>query len=121
MRKKAIPRIDVPMEELERVLVRARKELLDEEGYVMLKASLETSAIWSSWWRTRTLRFIDCGRCCSARARRRPARCCRPMVPRGKQKIQPLTRRCQHVHVYGGKLSYATGSRIGSPASTFMS
>lgn len=42
MRKKAIPRIDVPMEELEKVLERARKEPLDEEGYAKLKASLET-------------------------------------------------------------------------------
>ncbi len=42
MSKKAIPRIDVPMEELEKVLERARKEPLDEEGYAKLKASLET-------------------------------------------------------------------------------
>lgn len=42
MRKRAIPRIDVPMEELEKVLERARKEPLDEEGYAKLKASLET-------------------------------------------------------------------------------
>ena len=42
MRKKTIPRIDVPMEELEKVLERARKEPLDEEGYAKLKASLET-------------------------------------------------------------------------------
>ncbi len=42
MRKKAIPRIEVPMEELEKVLERARKEPLDEEGYAKLKASLET-------------------------------------------------------------------------------
>jgi transposase len=42
MRKKAIPRIDVPMEGLEKVLERARKEPLDEEGYAKLKASLET-------------------------------------------------------------------------------
>jgi transposase len=42
MRKKAIPRIDVPMEELEKVLERARKEPLDQEGYAKLKASLET-------------------------------------------------------------------------------
>ena len=42
MSKKATPRIDVPMEELERVLERARKEPLDEEGYAKLKASLET-------------------------------------------------------------------------------
>src|SRR5438552_3685263 len=42
MSKKAIPRIDVRMEELEKVLERARKEPLDEEGYAKLKASLET-------------------------------------------------------------------------------
>jgi hypothetical protein len=42
MRKRAIPRIDVPMEELEKVLERARKEPFDEEGYAKLKASLET-------------------------------------------------------------------------------
>jgi transposase len=42
MRKKAIPRIDVAMEELEKVLERARKEPLDQEGYAKLKASLET-------------------------------------------------------------------------------
>src|SRR2546421_5164069 len=42
MSKKAIPRIDVPMEELEKVLERARKEPPDEEGYAKLKASLET-------------------------------------------------------------------------------
>ncbi len=42
MSKKAIPRIDVPMEELEKVLERARKEPLDEQGYAKLKASLET-------------------------------------------------------------------------------
>jgi transposase len=42
MRKKAIPRIDIAMEELEKVLERARKEPLDQEGYAKLKASLET-------------------------------------------------------------------------------
>jgi transposase len=42
MRKNAIPRIDIPMEELEKVLERARKEPLDQEGYAKLKASLET-------------------------------------------------------------------------------
>src|SRR5258708_39550945 len=42
MSKKAIPRIDVPMEELEKVLEPARKEPLDEQGYAKLKASLET-------------------------------------------------------------------------------
>src|SRR5947208_7671550 len=42
MSKKAIPRIDVRMEELEKVLERARKEPLDEEGYAKLKVSLET-------------------------------------------------------------------------------
>src|SRR2546427_10482921 len=40
--KKAIPRINIPMEELEKVLERARKEPLDQEGYAKLKASLET-------------------------------------------------------------------------------
>jgi transposase len=40
--KKAIPRIDVTMEELEKVLERALKEPLNEEGYAKLKASLET-------------------------------------------------------------------------------
>ena len=42
MKKKAIPRIDVTMEELEKVLERALKAPLDEEGYAKLKASLET-------------------------------------------------------------------------------
>ena len=42
MRKKAIPRIDIDVEELEKVLERARKEPLDQEGYAKLKASLET-------------------------------------------------------------------------------
>ena len=42
MRKNTIPRIDIPMEELEKVLERARKEPLDQEGYAKLKASLET-------------------------------------------------------------------------------
>jgi len=41
-KKKAIPRIDVTMEELEKVLQRARTAPLDEEGYAKLKASLET-------------------------------------------------------------------------------
>ena len=41
-KKNEIPRIEVPMEELEKVLERARKEPLDEEGYAKLKASLET-------------------------------------------------------------------------------
>ena len=42
MKKKAIPRIDVTMEELEKVLERALQAPLDEEGYAKLKASLGT-------------------------------------------------------------------------------
>ena len=42
MRKKAIPRIDVSMEELEKILERAREAPLDPEGYTKLKASVET-------------------------------------------------------------------------------
>jgi transposase len=41
-KKKEIPRIDIPMEELEKVLERALKEPLNQEGYAKLKASLET-------------------------------------------------------------------------------
>ncbi len=40
-KKNEIPRIDIAMEELEKVLERALQAPLDPEGYAKLKASLE--------------------------------------------------------------------------------